>query len=83
VCVRLRLGGTKSLDQARRGIARLLSRSRQSRAHPSRPVAALGAPRLRAHTIYLPELGDTERNRQMDALLSEFIQKLTQLLTRP
>jgi hypothetical protein len=53
------------------------------RAHPSRPVPALGAARLRAHTIYLPDLGDPERNRQMDALLSEFIQKLTELLARP
>ena len=52
------------------------------RAHPSRQVAGPGAPRLRAHTIYLPELGDAERNRQLDALLADFIQKLTELLAR-
>ncbi len=51
-------------------------------AHPSRQIAGLGAQRLRAHTIYLPELGDPERNREMDALLADFIQKLTELLAR-
>lgn len=51
-------------------------------AHPNRQIAGPDAPRLRAHTIYLPELGDPERNRQMDALIADFIQKLTELLAR-
>ncbi|HEX9903501.1 MAG TPA: hypothetical protein VGA77_00910 [Propylenella sp.] len=52
------------------------------RAHPSRQVAPAGPQRLRAHTIYLPDLGAPERNRQMDALVADFIQKLTELLIR-
>jgi len=51
-----------------------------SRAHPSRRVAAPAPARLRAHTIYLPDLGEPERNRQMDALVADFIQKLSDVL---
>ena len=50
------------------------------KAHPSRPASSTGAGRLRAHTIYLPDLGAPERNRQMDALVADFVQKLAELL---
>jgi hypothetical protein len=50
------------------------------RAHPSRPASSTGGGRLRAHTIYLPDLGAPERNRQMDALVADFVQKLAELL---
>lgn len=52
------------------------------RAHPNRHVATRGAPRLRPHTIYLPDLGAPEKNRQMDALVADFIQKLTTLIVK-
>lgn len=52
------------------------------RAHPNRPGSSPETGRLRAHTIYLPDLGSPERNRQMDGLLGDFIQKLTELLVR-
>jgi hypothetical protein len=52
------------------------------RAHPSRHASARGGPRMRAHTIYLPDLGTPERNHQMDALVGEFVQKLTELIVR-
>lgn len=52
------------------------------RAHPGRNLAALGGQRLRPHTIYLPDLGAPEKNRQMDALVAEFIQKLTDLIVK-
>jgi hypothetical protein len=51
------------------------------RAHPNRPASSTGGGRLRAHTIYLPDLGAPERNRQMDALVADFVQKLAELLT--
>ena len=51
------------------------------RAHPSRHKAAPAPLRLRPHTIYLPDLGAAERNRQMDALLADFIQKLAEIIT--
>lgn len=50
------------------------------RAHPTRRLAASAPPRLRPHTIYLPDLGDPERNRQMDSLVADFIQKLSDVL---
>ena len=50
------------------------------RAHPSRQISAPDAPRLRAHTVYLPDLGAPERNHQMDALVGDFIQRLTELI---
>ena len=50
------------------------------RAHPSRHKPTPAAPRLRAHTIYLPDLGAPERNRQMDSLVADFVQKLTELV---
>jgi len=52
------------------------------RAHPNRHVAARGGQRLRPHTIYLPNLGAPEKNRQMDALVADFIQKLTDLIVK-
>ena len=52
------------------------------RAHPSRNVSAGGKARLRPHTIYLPDLGAPEKNRQMDALVADFIQKLTDLIVK-
>lgn len=50
------------------------------RAHPTRRLAPSAPPRLRPHTIYLPDLGDPERNRQMDSLVADFIQKLSDVL---
>ncbi len=50
------------------------------RAHPNRHIAARGAHRLRPHTIYLPDLGDEERNRELDRTVGEFVQRLTRLI---
>lgn len=43
------------------------------------PVAHEG-PRLRPHTVYLPDLGDETRNRDLDRMVGEFIQRLTRLI---
>jgi hypothetical protein len=50
------------------------------RAHPNRHKVAPVPPRLRPHTIYLPDLGTPERNRQMDSLVADLVQKLGELL---
>jgi hypothetical protein len=50
------------------------------RAHPSRHKPPPAPLRLRPHTVYLPDLGAPERNRRMDALVADFIQKLTELI---
>jgi hypothetical protein len=50
------------------------------RAHPRRLTIAREGRRLRAHTIYLPDLGDDERNRQLEALISEFVNGLARLM---
>jgi hypothetical protein len=53
-----------------------------ARAHPSRPTSAPGVMRRRAHTVLLPDLGAPERNRQLDSLIGDFVEKLTSLLAK-
>ena len=50
-------------------------------AHPQRLSLVGGRPMLRPHTVYLPELDDPEKNRKMDALVSDFVQRLADLMT--
>jgi len=49
-------------------------------AHPRRVPVAHEGPRLRPHTVYLPDLGDETRNRDLDRMVGEFIQRLTRLI---
>ena len=51
-----------------------------SRAHPRRMTAERADRRVRAHTIYLPDLGDEERNHELDRAVGEFVQRLTRLI---
>lgn len=51
-------------------------------AHPHRLKLVGGGPRLRAHTVMLPDLGDADRNRALDAVLSEFLQGLAKVLAK-
>lgn len=51
-------------------------------AHPHRLKLLGGGPRLRAHTVMLPDLGDADRNRALDAVLSEFLQGLAKVLAK-
>lgn len=51
--------------------------------HPGRVPAAREGQRLRAHTIYLPDLGEDARNRDLDRTVGEFIQGLTRLIGKP
>jgi hypothetical protein len=48
--------------------------------HPRRLPAAQDGLRLRPHTVYLPDLGEEARNRDLDRMVGEFIQRLTRLI---
>ena len=50
-------------------------------AHPQRLSLVGERSRLRPHTVYLPDLGDAESNRKMDALVGDFVQKLAELVS--
>ena len=51
-------------------------------AHPQRRSLISGRSRLRPHTVHLPDLGDEERNRKMDALVGDFVHKLAELMSQ-
>lgn len=46
------------------------------RAHPTRRATPPEGPRIRPHTLYLPDLGTPEANRRMDALVGDFVENL-------
>jgi hypothetical protein len=50
------------------------------RAHARRLKTVKEARRLRSHTIYLPDLGDESRNRQLEKLVANFITELIRLI---
>jgi hypothetical protein len=50
------------------------------RAHSRRLKVVKETRRLRSHTIYLPDLGDETRNRQLEKLISTFITELIRLI---
>ncbi len=49
-------------------------------AHPRRIASQASERRPRGHTVYLPDLGDAERNRELDRTVSEFVQRLSKLI---
>jgi hypothetical protein len=51
-----------------------------ARAHPSRHTPLRAHPRTRAHVVHLPDLGSAEKNRRLDALIGEFVEKLANLI---
>jgi len=50
------------------------------RAHPRHAGRLDAAPRERALTLHLPDLGSAKRNARLDALLNEFMRRLVALL---
>jgi hypothetical protein len=50
------------------------------RAHPRRLPAAPHNRRLRPHTVYLPDLGEDARNRDLDRVIGDFVQRITRLI---
>jgi hypothetical protein len=55
------------------------------RAHPGRRSPRPDGPRMRAHTIHLPDLGTPDANRRLDALIGDFVENLIEMMaeTRP
>src|SRR3954462_14656327 len=51
-----------------------------ARAHPSRQAPPRVEPRTRAHVVYLPDLGSEEKNRKLDGLIGDFVEKLAGLI---
>jgi hypothetical protein len=51
-----------------------------ARAHPSRHTPSHGGSRTRAHVVYLPDLGSEEKNRKLDGLIGDFVEKLAGLI---
>jgi len=52
-------------------------------AHPRRLSLVDARPKVRPHTVLLPDLGDAERNRKIDVLIGDFVLKLADLLSVP
>jgi hypothetical protein len=49
-------------------------------AHPRRLASAAHVRRQRAHTVYLPDLGDAERNQELERMLADFVHRMTRLM---
>lgn len=49
-------------------------------AHPKRLASRQGQHRLKAHTIYLPDLGEDHRNDALHAMIAEFVGHVVRLL---
>lgn len=49
-------------------------------AHPRRPAVAIESHRLKAHTVYLPDLGTDSGNAKLHHLIGEFIRGLTRIV---
>lgn len=50
------------------------------RAHPRRAGRLDSVPRERTLTLHFPDLGSQKRNAQLDALLQDFVRRLTALM---
>lgn len=51
-----------------------------SRAHPKRVGLPQDSHRLKAHTIYLPDMGDDARNEALHVLVSDFVRRIVRFL---
>jgi len=49
-------------------------------AHPNRPAPIHAAHRVKAHTVYLPDLGDDDRNARLHTLISDFVRQVAKLI---
>jgi hypothetical protein len=48
-------------------------------AHPRRPPLAADSHKLQAHTIYLPDLGDDEKNARLHTLVADFVRQIARM----
>lgn len=49
-------------------------------AHPGRLTAVQGAGRVKAHMVYLPDLGDDAKNAKLHDLVSDFVRQVAKLI---
>jgi hypothetical protein len=49
------------------------------RAHPRRPALLPDSHKLKPHTIYLPDLGDDERNARLHTLVADFVRQVARM----
>lgn len=49
-------------------------------AHPNRPAPAHAQHKVKAHTVYLPDLGDDDRNARLHTLISDFVRQVAKLI---
>jgi hypothetical protein len=49
-------------------------------AHPKRLALIHDSHKLKAHTIYLPDLGDDDRNERLHNLVTDFVRQITRLV---
>jgi hypothetical protein len=50
------------------------------RAHPRRHAGTQDGHRLKAHTVYLPDMGDDAGNERLHGLLTEFVRSLVRII---
>lgn len=48
-------------------------------AHPNRPAPIHATHKVKAHTVYLPDLGDDDRNARLHTLISDFVRQVAKL----
>lgn len=63
-----------SLEERRNFITAYLA------AHPNRPASIHAAHKVMAHTVYLPDLGDDDRNARLHTLISDFVRQVAKLI---
>jgi hypothetical protein len=54
--------------------------SAYGRAHPKRFAVISESQRLKAHTVYLPDLGDDLRNERLHTIVSDFVRQIARLI---
>jgi hypothetical protein len=51
-----------------------------TRAHPNRPALVHDAQKTRAHTVYLPDLGDPDKNMRLQSAIDVFVRDIAGLV---
>jgi len=51
-----------------------------TRAHPNRPALVHDSHKVRAHTVYLPDLGDAEKNARLQSAIDRFVSEIAGII---
>jgi len=51
-----------------------------TRAHPNRPALVHESHKVRAHTVYLPDLGDAEKNARLQSAIDRFVSEIAGII---